>query len=624
VTVQKKKGSQLVSSSFAVPLHAWTHVVGVYDGQFVRLFSNGQQVGQVAADGVIADVSGPLRIGNNRENQFFPGRLDEVQLFNRALPDFEVAQLSCIQNPPTLSVTPINPAAVDADVTVHYDVAYTDNNGGACQPGQLFFSLNGAPPGITVSSPQFFQTVTSGQTVHFPVDVTGSTDADPGTQQLPFQLFDNSPASPLSGQLSFSLKAPTGCFVSTGRELLMRDLSVVEDPLRTRSSGDPADARTGAWTFAKLMQQLAPTPAQAPAMVEQMLRTWLSDQTVNTFTIPQRSPMQQLVLDSWPRSSDGSLDLTRAPLRLNAIVNRLDLRDLSKAQAGEGRFVFGVLDPSGFPLQFTMILEYRLPASSTDEVVAWANQWHALAALPFPSEAYNAALQALTTRFTARNAEPGRVNGSALGRLRTNEIALSQIGRWELREFTLSPTTGMLVPSGVELTPDTSFLNESPLVADFVNQNEAAVLLEQHVVPATFEGVPFLGGASFNDLLAWRSSGIVNPEARFRFSLNTCNGCHGSEETGTAFLHIDNRFPGSMSPISGFMSGISIQDPVTGVARTLNDLGRRNADLKAVVCGGTASTLTTPLPSSSVARTAAVTPAQSRAAFLSKGIGRVH
>jgi hypothetical protein len=404
--------------------------------------------------------------------------------------------------------------------------------------------------------------------------------------------------------------------VRTSRELLMRDLSVVEDPTRTASPEAPGN---GAWSFAALMQQLAPSPAQAPAMVESMFQTWLSAQTINTFNVPARTQMQSVVLGPWPRLANGQLDLTKAPLRLLAIVNRLDLRDVANGRAGEGRFVFGVHDASGFPLEFTIILEYALPARNTDDVMSWANQWHALGSLPFPSAQYNAALEALTTRFAGRNAAPGLPNGSALLRLRTNEIALGS--QWELREFRISPTTGMLEPAPVELTPDTNFMFESPLVADFVNQNEAAVLQEKHVVPAQFEGQAFLGGNSFNNLNAWRSSGITNPEARFRFSLNTCNGCHSSEETGTPFLQINPRSQGSVSFLSGFMTGITIADPVTGVSRTLNDLGRRNADLKAVVCGGTASTLTIPLPASPTARPS---PAPTRAEFLSVGIGRVH
>ncbi|MGK3963804.1 hypothetical protein WMF38_06455 [Sorangium sp. So ce118] len=70
------------------------------------------------------------------------------------------------------------------------------------------------------------------------------------------------------------------------------------------------------------------------------------------------------------------------------------------------------------------------------DMLDWANAWHALGSLPFPSEDYNAALQAITTRFAGRNAAPGRPNGSSLGQLRTNDIALAS--PWELREFTLA------------------------------------------------------------------------------------------------------------------------------------------------------------------------------------------
>jgi hypothetical protein len=118
---------------------------------------------------------------------------------------------------------------------------------------------------------------------------------------------------------------------------------------------------------------------------------------------------------AWPRTADGQLDLDRSPLTLNAIVNRTDLRDLDDGHAGEGRFVFAVNSPgSTFPQQFTIILEYRLPARSLAEREAWAEDWHVLGILPFPSPQYNAKLQEITDRFSARNAEPARINGSAL------------------------------------------------------------------------------------------------------------------------------------------------------------------------------------------------------------------
>src|SRR5690606_703542 len=114
--------------------------------------------------------------------------------------------------------------------------------------------------------------------------------------------------------------------------------------------------------------------AEAPGMVEEMLSTWLTDQSVNGHVVPARAGMQELVLSDWPRV-DGALDLSRAPVRLLAIVNRLDLRDVADGHAGEGRFVFGVTDSSGAPTEFTLILEYALPASSSADVLDWANRW---------------------------------------------------------------------------------------------------------------------------------------------------------------------------------------------------------------------------------------------------------
>ena len=81
------------------------------------------------------------------------------------------------------------------------------------------------------------------------------------------------------------------------------------------------------------------------------------------------------------------------------------------------------------------------------------------------------------------------MNGNALATLRTNEIVLSSNGRWELREFVLSPTTGFLQETTVKETPDLGF-NGSQTFADFVNQNASAIIAEvpgaTGVVPAQF------------------------------------------------------------------------------------------------------------------------------------------
>jgi hypothetical protein len=328
---------------------------------------------------------------------------------------------------------------------------------------------------------------------------------------------------------------------------------------------------------------MAPTPADAPAMVEGMLSSFLTQQTVNGFTLQTRPGVQE-VLDSM-RGPDGKLDLSQPAFRLLAIVNRIDLNDGAATPvttAGEGRFVFG-FSPFGQTLSATLIIEYNIPAASPDEIVDLANAWHALRALPFPSETYNAALQKVTERFTAHNAAPGRPNGSALGQIRTNDFFTFSPVAWEFREFHLDATNGMLVPAAVALTPDRSF-NVSDRLGRFVAANEPAILAEKHTVPPMFEGAPFQGGnVDAFDFFIWQVPG-VSPETRHRFARNTCNGCHTQGETGADVFQVSPRFPFQESSLSGFLNGADVNDFAAGVTRHFNELDRRGRILHALVC----------------------------------------
>jgi hypothetical protein len=234
-----------------------------------------------------------------------------------------------------------------------------------------------------------------------------------------------------------------------------------------------------------------------------------------------------------------------------------------------------------------VILEYSLRAGTPQEITDWANRWHALSTPLFPSEEYNAALETITRRFTDRNAAPDKVNGSDLLQLRTNDFLLSFFTRWELREFELSPATGFFDQSTVKETPDIGF-NRTQTFADFVSQNADAIInvvpgAPSHTVPDQFEGGNFLAGSAFNDFFFWQAPGILNPEARFHASLNTCNGCHGPE-TNTSFLMISPRSFGSEAGLSSFLTGTTVFDPFTGQSRSMNDLARRQADLNAIAC----------------------------------------
>ena len=585
----------------------YQHVAATYDGTTARLYVDGLEVSHLDASGSIPAGSGPLLMGNDGNERRYNGAIDSTLFTTHALTANEVQALTCFPQFPTMVVTPQAPTAAPGE-PARIDLAITNHNPASCAP--LTFTLNSEfsdfrltldpAPGRSVNS----DPIPSGATGHMTLTATPSDTVDPGN----FLFFEFEVTEPVTGFFSFpflelQVVEPTGCHVSTSRELMIKSTTVVDDQIRTVFDPSSTDSRNGVWSFKHLMENMAATPADAPAMVEAMLDTFTTSQTINGLTVDARPGMQSTILANWPRTADGALDLARAPLRLQAIVDRFDLRDLGSCDAGEGRFVFAFVDPfdTFFPLQATLILEYKLPAATDQDVQDWASSFHALGALQF-GESYNAALQAITERFAGRNARPDHPNGSAINAVRSNEIDFGFNGIWQMRSFALSADSGRLEPAPLALTPDRSFNNTSTL-ASYINANQDAIIAEKHTVPALFNGAAFQAGAVFNDLSTWFAPG-VNSDARFHFALNTCNGCHSSSETSTFFTQIQPRFAFSEATLSPFLTGTTISDPATGQSRTLNDLGRRNADLKAVVCAD---------PSTPIA------PAQLR-----KGIQRVH
>jgi hypothetical protein len=78
----------------------WVHIAGVYDGLGARLFVNGTLVAQLPMAGSFAADATPVIIGGNHNDasgvptELFPGRLDEIMLYRRALSNEEIRQLA--------------------------------------------------------------------------------------------------------------------------------------------------------------------------------------------------------------------------------------------------------------------------------------------------------------------------------------------------------------------------------------------------------------------------------------------------------------------------------------------------------------------------------------------------
>ncbi|MFO0755403.1 MAG: hypothetical protein U0359_02865 [Byssovorax sp.] len=426
------------------------------------------------------------------------------------------------------------------------------------------------------------------------------------------------------------------------KEQVITDLSVVEDPCRTTWTASGCGSSLAAWTFGKLMSQMAGLRPSSE-FVGEWLHTWEGAQSVNGYIAGARPGTRQHLINPWiaasyatytslgdstnaarcaptavatpcwtlgctptitmsydsvPITGTGAcqLRMDAAPMKLLAIVNRVDMDGDGGA---EGRFVFGLDDAAtGAMTQFsgTFILEYKLPTTSTAQT--WAQDFHALGALSFGST-YNAQLQAITDRFVKPGVTAGNPNaGSALGQLRTNEVAFG--AQWEMREFHLCQpgivaNDCLLQPFQTANTPDPSKVGSSAL-STWIFANRSAIAAETATMSKPLEGAASAEGTglgSGSNFTYWQDpTGTLTADGRHLFGLMTCNGCH-TAETDTSFTHIQPRQAGKPAKLSPFLAtsadpsaSQSVSDPAgTGTTFLFNEPYRRVCETRRVLAG---------------------------------------
>ncbi|MGW2597329.1 LamG domain-containing protein [Streptomyces klenkii] len=147
----------------------WTHLVGVYDSgdAELRLFVNGRQEA-AASYRTPWDARRGLQIGagsyNGKQAAFFPGQIDELQIFNKPASADEVSRLYAKQNirgpgRPARAMFSFDEAAGAKEVAGHADVMAAVFHGNP-EPGVSgvdgkALSLDGAHDYATVDAPHF-------------------------------------------------------------------------------------------------------------------------------------------------------------------------------------------------------------------------------------------------------------------------------------------------------------------------------------------------------------------------------------------------------------------------------------------------------------------------------------
>jgi hypothetical protein len=426
--------------------------------------------------------------------------------------------------------------------------------------------------------------------------------------------------------------------------LFITDLAVVEDPARTynpvgnsASGWTPIGNPTGCWTFGQMMKNMANTAStgvSAKTFIKEWLKNWTVTQpSVNGETIPLRST-SEFVIDvikpwleragasnvqenNWESKWDESwileADILRfAPFKLTAIVNRIDLRantayKSTVVNAGETRFIFTLesvytnpvfgtaVFPKGSPPKhantgisadhidwegMNIIFEYGNTQTNLCDIKEFAKQWKALGGLSRGSSAFNDALEDITNTVTAANAASGRINGSAINRIRTNEKIFGTMNNgfawadadWELRQFELNSATHCLQHAPLTNTPkhgandaynmqgsDVDFPINTTLRANLMDLIYGSTVFRnnlkngKHNIPSNqlagfaridgeylhYFGLNFTVGTTHFNAASYSSSTNypIDRQYRQQLSLNTCQGCHAGE-TKTIFTHV--------------------------------------------------------------------------------------
>ena len=190
--------SKDVRSPVEVPLNAWSHIVGTYDGNNMRLYVDGTLVAAELGVGGPRDTgSNPFYLGHAPStNHYFNGFYSAFKLYDRALTGAEIAAEFEDADPPDTTITD-HPLGISDDDTPTFAFNGDDGDGSGvasfeCRIVSMAYS--------TCESPLTLMPLTDGPHTFRvrAIDVAGNVDPTPDTDS--FQVDTTPPSTTIDGR----------------------------------------------------------------------------------------------------------------------------------------------------------------------------------------------------------------------------------------------------------------------------------------------------------------------------------------------------------------------------------------------------------------------------------------
>ncbi len=334
------------------------------------------------------------------------------------------------------------------------------------------------------------------------------------------------------------------------RELVVVDPAIVD----SQAAKNAAD---GELSFRRTITTITPPGTDPSAFAMSWLESFSTVQAHGVLRTGARPSFREKITCPWLRRTPANecnadcsscaaktLDLSLAPFRLIAAVNRIDIED--DAPSGEGRLVYAFTqgpgdDEASIAWRATVAFEFRHPTHDGRTIGYWARRWHELSEAPHDPAT---AAQKLSGLFT--EIRDCTVPSCSLAQIRTNEIEFDWL--WEQREYKLLDHALVMVP--LDKTPRREFSGTEAL-ATYIRGNREAIRRNSHEVPTSMVAYAV---SPLSALDTWTVPG-VDEETRSAFARRTCDGCHMTEEAAVDVnFHISPLRKGEAS-LSPYLAG---------------------------------------------------------------------